>query len=329
MKNRNTNYTNPELDSGQMSRINPTIIPPLCKGRRGGVELIFYLPQPLLTKEGSICIIRPFVSFVFRSLFFLLTFAICNLQFAISAESPSTPEEMALIPAGEFIMGSDSAEIETTIKNSGGKMKWYSDEEPKRKINLPSFFIDIHKVTNTDYKKFDPNHSFPSDRVKHPVVNIKWNKANEYCKWAGKRLPTEEEWEKAARGTDGRTYPWGNEFDKLMCNSYESGWGGIARVGQFAQETSGSTAFGGTTEVDKYKEGKSPYGLYDMAGNVWEWTDTWYDKEKELRVIKGGSWLTPHINTRSAVRLGESPDMESNDYGFRCAKDYKEEQKPN
>ena len=274
--------------------------------------------------DNLICIIRPIVLFVFRSLFFLLTFAICNLQFAISAESPSTPEGMVLIPASEFIMGSDRTEIENAIKKSGGKMKWYLDEEPKKKISLPPFYIDIHEVTNADYKKFDQNYSFPSDRAKHPVVNIKWGKANEYCKWAGKRLPTEEEWEKAARGTDGSIYPWGNEFDKLMCNSYESGFGGSAKVGQFAQETSGSTAFGGTTEVDKYKEGKSPYGLYDMAGNVWEWTDTWYNKEKELRVIKGGSWLTPPISTRSAVRLGESPDMESNDNGFRCAMDYKE-----
>ena len=254
-----------------------------------------------------------------------LTFAICNLQFAISAESPLTQEGMVLIPAGEFIMGSDTSEIEDTVKKLGGKSKWYSDEEPKKKINLPPFYIDIHEVTNADYKKFDPNHSFPSDRARHPVVNIKWDKSNEYCKSAGKRLPTEEEWEKAARGTDGRIYPWGNEFDRLMCNSYESGLGGSARVGQFAQETSGSIAFGGTTEVDKYKEGKSPYGVHDMAGNVWEWTDTWYDKEKELRVIKGGSWLSPAVSTRSAVRLGESPDMESNDYGFRCAMDYKEE----
>src|SRR3972149_9505126 len=178
----------------------------------------------------------------------ILTFAICNLQFAISAESPLTPEGMVLIPAGEFIMGSDTTEIENVIKNSGSKMKWYLDEKPKKKFNLPPFYIDIHEVTNADYEKFDPNHSFPSDRARHPVVNLKWDKSNEYCKSAGKRLPTEEEWEKAARGTDGRIYPWGNEFDRLMCNSYESGLGGGARVGQFAQETSGSASLGGTTE---------------------------------------------------------------------------------
>ena len=259
--------------------------------------------------------------YLFISAFFIVFMALQPSAFSLQ---PSVPEGMVLIPAGEFIMGSDTTEIENVIKNSGSKMKWYLDEKPKKKFNLPPFYIDIHEVTNADYKKFDPNHSFPSDRARHPVVNLKWDKSNEYCKSAGKRLPTEEEWEKAARGTDGRIYPWGNEFDRLMCNSYESGLGGGARVGQFAQETSGSASLGGTTEVDKYKEGKSPYGVHDMAGNVWEWTDTWYDKEKELRVIKGGSWLSPAVSTRSAVRLGESPDMESNDYGFRCVMDYKE-----
>ena len=256
--------------------------------------------------------------YLFISAFFIVFMALQPSAFSLQ---PSVPEGMALIPAGEFIMGSDDTEIENAIKKSGAKAKWYSDEKHKRKINLSSFYIDIHEVTNSNYKKFDLNHSFPSNRAKHPVVNIKWDKANGYCKWAGKRLPSEEEWEKAARGTDGRIYPWGNEFDRLMCNSYESGLGGSARVGQFAQETSGSTVFGGTTEVDKYNDGKSPYGLYDMSGNVWEWTDTLYNQEKELRVLKGGSWLTPPISTRSAVRLGESPDMESNDYGFRCAMD--------
>ena len=93
----------------------------------------------------------------------ILTFAICNLQFAISAESPSIPEGMVLIPASEFIMGSDKTEIENIIINSDGKAKWYSDEAPRRKISLTSFYIDIHEVTNADYKKFDPNHSFPSE----------------------------------------------------------------------------------------------------------------------------------------------------------------------
>jgi formylglycine-generating enzyme required for sulfatase activity len=246
-----------------------------------------------------------------------------NISTTLS-EQPSPPEGMVLIPAGEFIMGSDSIEIENILKGTGGKKKWYADEEPRRRINIPSFYIDIHEVTNDDYKKFDPNHIFPSDRAKHPVVNITWDKAEGYCKWAGKRLPKEEEWEKAARGTDGRVYPWGNDFNKLFCNYFESGFGGAARTGQFAKETPGSTAFGGTTEVGSYKDGKSPYGAYDMSGNVWEWVDTWYHKDRNLRVLKGGSWLTPSVSTRSAVRLSDNPNTVSNDYGFRCAMDYKE-----
>jgi len=148
---------------------------------------------------------------------------------------------MVLVPAGEFYFGPDRV-----------------------KLTLPDFYIDRYPVTNAEYKKFveatgapEPTHwrrgTWPEGKADHPVVNVTWEQAAAYAEWAGKRLPTEEEWEKAARGTDGREWPWGSTFDPSRCNTNESGiWD--------------------TTPVGKYSPaGDSPYGAADMAGNVWEW----------------------------------------------------------
>jgi len=166
---------------------------------------------------------------------------------------------MILIPAGTFIMGRDAGSEDANY-----------DESPQREIYLDAFYIDERPLTNAEYKKFIDdtgyqvpylgypwsqkydwhNGMYPGGMGDHPVVLVSWYDAVAYCQWAGKRLPTEAEWEKAARGTDGRLWPWGDEWDpkKAAC----CGVGDIQPAG-------------------KYKEGKSPYGCLDMAGNVWEW----------------------------------------------------------
>lgn len=137
----------------------------------------------------------------------------------------------------------------------------------------------------------------------HPIVGVSYYEAEAYARWAGKRLATEQEWEKAARGTDGRVYPWGEEFKTAICNSQES------------REM-------GTSPVWQYVNGASPYECNDMAGNVWEWTASLDEKEKKYRVIRGGSWNDDSRNVTTTARFGFLPTDRSSDIGFRCAKHY-------
>ncbi|MBI5650689.1 MAG: twin-arginine translocase TatA/TatE family subunit [Chloroflexi bacterium] len=219
-------------------------------------------------------------------------------------ESPrvETPgKKMILIPAGEFLRGTSDADILEMNLRFGWDTKSFEDEKPQRKIDLDAYYISETPVTNEDYKKFVdatgykvPDHwdknwrTFPTGKDNHPVVNVTWDDANAYARWAGCRLPTEAEWEKAARGTDGRRYPWGNEFDATRCNSYESEIGDTTPVGEYS-----------------LRGGNSPYGIKDMAGNVWEWCADWYDAEYyknsparnpkgsetgNFRVVRGGTF---------------------------------------
>jgi formylglycine-generating enzyme required for sulfatase activity len=240
---------------------------------------------------------------------------------AAPTRRPFEPE-MILIPAGEFLMGSDP-----TQDNSAGK-----DEQPQHTLYLPIFYIAKTPVTEAQYATFvqvanyqSPRHwktkQPPADRQDHPVVNVSWHDAVAYCRWlaedTGKpyRLPTEAEWEKAARGPDGRIYPWGNQWDKNRCNTLGKGKGG-------------------TTPVGVYRDGVSPYGLLDMAGNVWEWCATRrqktypYDNSEDewsadylggtdVRVLRGGSWNNIQYDVRCACRLGELPGYMYDFYGFR------------
>lgn len=239
--------------------------------------------------------------------------------------------DMILIPAGPFIMGTNDEQEQLVIRQLGGgelieHPRWFLSEKPQREVHVEAFYIDKFEVTNADYQKFidatgydEPRHwenrKYPQGEGNLPVVYVNWKDANAYSRWAGKRLPTETEWEKAARGTDARIWPWGNVFDITKCN-VES-WEGS-----------------GPKPVGSLPECVSPYGVYDMAGNVWEWTDSWYDTYpgstftspefgKKFRVLRGGSWfyydsLNP-IGARTPSRDIGTENHLSYIVGFRCA----------
>jgi formylglycine-generating enzyme required for sulfatase activity/uncharacterized caspase-like protein len=226
------------------------------------------------------------------------------------ARPPRTEDgaAMVLVPAGEFTMGSND----------------YDDEKPPHRVHLDGFFIDKYETTNVLYKRFmdATNRSAPSfwtaaqwNGTSQPVVGVSWHDADAYCKWAGKRLPTEAEWEKAARGTDGRKYPWGEQWDSSRANA--------------------ENKLGKTVPVGSYAGGLSPYGAHDMAGNVWEWVadryeGSYYKQSPErnpqgpssgtYRVLRGGSWGHYAFNSRSAARDNHAPDYRFNYIGFRCAR---------
>jgi len=231
------------------------------------------------------------------------------------------PHEMIPIPAGKFIRGSDHR---------------LPDEGPEYTAETNAFWIDKYEVTNLQYKQFiyatnrkSPNHfrnrTYPEGKVDHPVVFVSWFDAYDYCKWAGKRLPTDVEWEKAARGTDGRNFPWGDDFDVNKVNSPVR-WASLHMEGD-------------TMPVGSFEAGKSPYGLYDMSGNVWEWTDSWYtqypgnqwpsENYGELyKVLKGGSWWDCSfyqcgVSAPSFNRSYFKQNIKNSSFGFRCAKDDK------
>jgi formylglycine-generating enzyme required for sulfatase activity len=223
---------------------------------------------------------------------------------------------MVSIPAGEFTMGSQDGD---------------ADERPAHKVYVDSFSIDVYEVTVGQYAEFlrsgevraplDWKTINQSANQKRPVANVDWADAVAYCKWAGKRLPTEAEWEKAARGTDGRIYPWGNDPPTPLHANY-------GKMGSHDYET--------LAPVGTLEAGKSPYGIYEMAGNVWEWVSDWYDNDYYknspqqnpggpsmggFKVIRGGSWTSSPRNLRSADRYWDPPSFRSLYFpGFRCAK---------
>ncbi len=231
-----------------------------------------------------------------------------------SEVKPEVKHDMIKIPAGEFTMGTSEEEIEALCKKHRVARGWFSTEAPRRKVHLEAYKIDKYPVTNSQYEQFvtasghhSPPHwrgrKCPDEIRNHPVVTVRHNDALAYAEWAGKRLPTEEEWEKAARGPDGLIYPWGNEWDPKRCN--------------FNPEP--EKHFGrGTSPVDAYPDGVSPFGVWDMVGNVMELTATRWGNSA---VIKGGAWmLTQPHNMRCAMRSYTRPIQNSTSYlGFRCA----------
>ncbi|MDH4228728.1 MAG: formylglycine-generating enzyme family protein [Nitrospirota bacterium] len=231
---------------------------------------------------------------------------------------------MALIPAGPVTVGNDGREITEGKGNL--------DETPEHVVDLPAFYIDLYEVTNLRYQGFvnvtghvAPRHwkdgKIPPGKKPHPVVYVSWFDADEFCRWEGKRLPTELEWEKAARGTDGRIFPWGNHFELERANTPQR-WAAHGEAGD-------------TMPVGSFENGKSPFGLYDMSGNVWEWTADWYlpypgnefpdTHYGEInKVLRGGSWYDClsygcGLSAPTYNRSRFTPKIRNNSFGFRCA----------
>jgi formylglycine-generating enzyme required for sulfatase activity len=231
---------------------------------------------------------------------------------------------MILIPAGEFLMGSP--------RNEG-----YRNENPQRRVYLKAYYIDKFEVTNVQYREFmeATGHKPPRDwsdydtrNQNHPVVGVSWYDAGAYAEWSGKRLPTEAEWEKAARGVDGRQYPWGN-IPPDTGGQYRANY----KVGRYGA----ADGYSNTSPVGSFPSGASPYGAMDMAGNVWEWCADWYDSayyrqaptqnppgptSGKHRVLRGGAWLNDDtFYLRCAVRGWHAPALRFHYVGFRCAQD--------
>ena len=265
----------------------------------------------------------------------LVTVRVCFNLFVVLCSAPSLAEQskvevltargekeitgndgapMMLVPAGEFMMGSDE----------------YGNEKPLHRVYLDAFYMDKYEVTTSRYVRFleatgreqpfawkEMTLASHGDR---PVTGVDWYDADDYCRWVGKRLPSEAEWEKAARGTVGRTYPWGDEEPTSRHANFNKccEWKGYETL----------------TAAGSLEAGMSQYGIYDMAGNVWEWVADWYEKsyyqgspdrnpkgppEGVMKVIRGGAWDSSALFLRSAFRLSYDPPHKHFNFGFRCA----------
>jgi formylglycine-generating enzyme required for sulfatase activity len=271
--------------------------------------------------------------------------------------NPKDGAEMVLVPAGEFRMGSSEQELAAWLAaHPTDKREWFTDELPQRSVYLDAYYIYKTEVTVAQYRTFcqATGRQMPPPppwgwQDAHPIVNVTWDDAKAYADWAGVALPTEAQWEKAARGTEGRLFPWG------------SAWPPPAKVGNFADEAckrSGKykdwtfiagydDGYAETAPVGSFPAGASPYGVLDMAGNVWEWCGDWYDSnyyqtaptknptgpEARVRVqvlpgiyvtgrvVRGGSWCLDDPGIfRGARRSGGGPSGRYYGDGFRCAR---------
>ncbi|HUG37398.1 MAG TPA: SUMF1/EgtB/PvdO family nonheme iron enzyme, partial [Candidatus Limnocylindrales bacterium] len=280
---------------------------------------------------------------------------------ASAVPRPDDAGAQVLVAAGEFMMGSTREEVEQAVEQCRalGRQavtcrRLHENELPRRPVTLDAFHIDRDEVTNARFERFvastdyrtraeqqgwstvyrDIDGKWLGERVAgaawqtprgagsaaepaHPVVHVSWSEADTYCRWVGRRLPSEAEWEKAARGPTPRSFPWGDVWSGSRANARRA------------------TAAGGTVPVGQNQEGASPYGVRDMAGNVWEWVADWLDTQYyrrapdrnppgpergEQRVKRGGAWDSSAVNVRTMRRGSADPTTHDNMTGFRCAR---------
>jgi formylglycine-generating enzyme required for sulfatase activity len=254
---------------------------------------------------------------------------------------------MALVPAGPFEMGInvDKALVECQKVLTGCERGWFDKEKPIHTVMLGNFYIDQYEVTNANYAScveagfcdppWDTESSPPENYygnasyADYPVISVSWYDAETYCWWRNTRLPTEAEWEKAARGgLEGALYSWGDTFDGTLANFCD------VNCNFEHKDTDFNDGYADTAPVGSFVP--NGYGLYDMAGNVWEWVADWYDPEYykksstnnplgpengEDRVLRGGSWYDVSFSLQVALRYGDLPDFPDNRFGFRCVRD--------
>ncbi len=262
--------------------------------------------------------------------------------------SPVDGMIMVYVPAGEFEMGINAddglatcQEVRRSFSDNECERSWFEVEEPVRTMYLDAFYIDQTEVTNAQYRKCvtDGDCELPKKTSSHtqdehygnpkyddyPVTNVNWHDAQAYCEWARRHLPTEAEWEKAARGKNGFVYPWGNNFNGYLLNFCDENCNSVWSNPHY------NDGYAHISPAGSYPAGASPYGALDMAGNVWEWVADWYDVYlggnpnaddafgEEFRVLRGGSWDDDGLIIRSTTRYWDHPDHQYNNYGFRCA----------
>jgi formylglycine-generating enzyme required for sulfatase activity len=262
--------------------------------------------------------------------------------------SPIDGTILLYVPAGEFTMGNKAEDglAECQKNRSDCQRDWFTDEEPAHTVYLDAFYMDKYEVSNAAYRECvnrglcqpptkvssSTRSSYYSDSQfdDYPVIYVDWNMAKNYCEWRGARLPTEAEWEKAARGTDGRMYPWGNVFDGSKTNFCDENcsidWA----------NKNYNDGYADTAPVNAYPDGMSVYGIFNLAGNVWEWVADWYDAtyyarspssnpqgpfSGDGRALRGGSWYVTGDSVRASNRRGNDVPSTSVDFfGFRCAR---------
>lgn len=296
------------------------------------------MPAPNATRTNRVttCVI----TFVIVTAASIAIFALWSV-FNPRSPTPAAGEErmiggapMVFVPAGEFLMGMTDEQFQDAMEQLRAFCHpcppFQNVAKQPHTVDLDAFWIDKFQVTNSLYTKCveagkcaPPNSTGSHTRASYygnaqfdnyPVLYVSWQDAKTFCEWSGKRLPTEAEYEKAARGTDGRSFPWGNEFDQSRLNS--------------------DHVVGDTTPVGNYPGGASPYGALDMAGNVWVWMADWFGEDYyagsprdnpqgpasgEYRVQRGGAWGSLMIQMRGAFRFAGDPEQREDYIGIRCA----------